>query len=140
LSEPTFSQRAGIKPIKKPFQLRSMDYNLKTGLWNAVLKYYLYKSCYLSDEPELNQLFKKVYADLFNEPVDEMPEVFHLMRDEIKADIYERLTWNEVYDLIEFLPNNCDDSNSYFDINKLFIKYCNNVLTRENAGYRFVEK
>ncbi len=117
-----------------------MDYNLKTGLWNAVLKYYLYKSGYLSDEPELNQLFKKVYADLFNEPVDEMPEVFHLMRDEIKADIYERLTWNEVYDLIEFLPNNCDDSNSYFDINKLFIKYCNNVLTRENAGYRFVEK
>lgn len=118
-----------------------MNRELKTGLWNAVLRFYLSPSGYLSDQSYENRLFKMVYADLFGEAVDEMPETFHKMRDEIKADMFERLTWNEVYDFIEFLPNTYGENEIGFDyINKAFIGYCNKVLARENAGYRFVNK
>jgi hypothetical protein len=141
LTDPTFSQRTGIKPLKKPFQLGDMNRELKTGLWNAVLRFYLSHSGFLMYKPDKNLLFKKVYADLFSEAIDEMPVEFVEMKDEIKADILERLRWNEIYDLIEFLPNNyINDEGNYNDTNKTFIEYCNKVLARENAGYRFVNK
>ena len=117
-----------------------MTAELKIGLWNAVLQFYLSHSGYLSDEPNKNLLFKKVYADLFSEPLDDMPETFQLIKSEIKADIFERLKWSDVYDLTEFLPNNYNDEGDYNDTNKIFVKYCNKVLTRENAAYRFVNK
>ena len=114
-----------------------MNRELKTGLWNAVLRFYLSHSGYLGDEPDKEELFKKVYADLFSESMDEMPDTFDDMKSIIKADILGRLQWNEVYDLIEFPPNAYTE---YHYINTAFIEYCNKVLARENAGYRFVNK
>jgi hypothetical protein len=141
LTDPTFSQRIGTKPLKKPIQLRGMNRELRTGLWNAVLQCYLGSATdYLYEAPEKQRLFIKVYADLFCAPIDEMPVSFERMRDEIKTNILDQSKWDEVYELIEFLPNNYIDDGDYTDINKIFIEYCNKILARENAGYKFVNK
>lgn len=76
-----------------------MNRELKTALWNVVLRYYLFHSGFLSNQHDMNQLFKRVYADLYNEPLDEMPKTFDQMRSDIKNYIFEGLEWNEIYDL-----------------------------------------
>ena len=65
-----------------------------------------------------------------------MPEYFNHYKNILSGYFFE-FEWNEVYDLIEFFPNNFE---GYYgdDRNAEFIKYCNDVLEREVSAYRFV--
>lgn len=133
MSEPTFSQRMGLKPLKKPIQLGSMNDDLRTGLWNAIHKYYDPESDWYNDNSRKKRLYEIVVQDLFNTPVDDLPSSAFDVRFMIKRYVYEA-AWNDVYDLIEFLGKNF----TIAVINKQFMDYCNKVLEKESSAYRFV--
>jgi hypothetical protein len=132
--EPTFSERRGLRPLKKPFQFKTMNKDLRTGLWNGILRYYLRGSGWLEDNYETQQLFIRAYMHLYNLPVDEMPKYLPDLKQKVKYRILNS-EWNDVYDFLEFLPNNYLNDEG---INQQFIDYCNSILERENAGYRFI--
>ena len=121
----SFSQRRGIKPIKK-IQIDSMDDDLRTGLWNALYVHCLNK---IYDK----ELFRILWDKHLKRLLDTLPHLLEDIYDDIRDHFFE-CEWNEVYDFIEFVSNNYPDKRA----NRQFIKHCNTVLERESSAYRFV--
>ena len=129
-----FSQRRGLKPIRETIQVDSIDDDLRTALWNAVLKIWnaLQKGQYYDLEGDMRAYCSSVWADHFKLTLDAIPKV---RKDavEIIRKYYMAAKWYEVYDFIEFTAN-------YFykeDFEAVY-SYFNGVLESELAGYRFV--
>jgi hypothetical protein len=134
MTRPTFSQREGLKPLKIPFQLKTMDKDLRTSLWNLIMEYVMPTSSYVFETPYAQGIWKHVYSDLFKKPLDELPALTTNLESEVKKLILSIYDYNEVYDLIEFLAND----NDLLELKEYFIKRCNVILQRESAGYHFV--
>jgi hypothetical protein len=109
-----FSQRKGIKPIKSVMQIDSMDAELRNGLWNALHTYYwsrpspglnIYGKIYLSENLEMDILFKLLWHQYFKRPIDTLSEYWDDTYKEIRRYFFS-CGWNEVYDFIEFVANN----------------------------------
>ena len=135
-----FSQRKGIKPIKKVIQIDSMDEDLRNGLWNCLIVIYWENvdADHYRYEEKMNTLVRLLWHKLFKEPLDIIPyqwrDIFRYIRERFFG--YD---WNEVYDFIEFMACNYPDD-SYNSYNEKFIKMCNGVLEREQSAYRFIGK
>ena len=135
---PTFSQRKGIKPIKKVIQRESMDDDLRIGLWNALDIFWDWARRARGQFNRISQnhpvwdLFKKLWVDFFKWPLDTLskywPDLYPKLREE-----YFKFEWNEVYDFVEFVANNCHKSQR-----EIFVRYCNHMMERELSAYRFV--
>lgn len=134
MSEPNFSQREGIEPLKKKPQIKSMDIDLRNGLWNIVSRHYF--PVYYSDldkHYELHDLFVRIYEDFFKEASDEIPDKVYEARKIIRDTFYS-IEYNKVYDFVEFLgkfPNQTHIRNTYAE-------EINAILNREFSGYVFV--
>lgn len=133
----SFSQRKGLKPIKKIVQIESMDDDLRNRLWNGLDLCYFKTArltLSLSEAPNLKRLLESLWNDYFKLPID---TIRFLTSSAIK-DLKERyfaLNWNEVYDLIEFIAKNDPLG---IDGSSEFMEYCNQVLEKEFSPYRFV--
>jgi len=125
-----FSQREGIKPLKKEIQLNSMDNDLKNGLWDALVVYYFppHEIYY-----EHKFLIVELWHNYFKWPIDTIGDYESKTRKEIRKYFFD-CAWYEVYDFIEFIVNKYPDNN----VNKNFMKFCNDILERELSAYRFV--
>lgn len=151
-----FSERMGFKPVKNIIQVASMDNELRNSLWNNLSRYYwgnihsntLFgfssdQSPYDTKEFELIMLITRIWIDYFKLPIDEIPPIWRArhsdkdMHNKIKSYLFE-CKWYEVYDFIEFVPNNYY-STYYRDNNKNFIMSCNDIMKRELSAYRFVD-
>jgi hypothetical protein len=133
----SFSQRKGLKQIKSVVQVDSMDDDLKNGLWNAMQVFYFNKATSgyrVSDFPNLDLLLHFIWRDFFKQPVDTMPELWSGAYSVLRKWFFES-DWNEIYDFIEFVPNNSPDVSE----NQKFMDFCNTVLEREMSAYRFVD-
>lgn len=133
-----FSERKGLKRVRKTHQKESMDEALRNGLWDA-LDLCIWRKVIdgaISSrvrESEYYELFVKYWHFYFKKPVDSMPsyleDVFSVIRD-----IFFKAEWYEVYDLVEFTSKVVlDDMSNGFD------KACNQVLEREMSAYRIVD-
>jgi GTPase SAR1 family protein len=120
-----FSERMGYKTIKNTIQKESMDDDLRNSLWNEFIKSYPYK---------LRGFYKKIWSDFFKKPQD-----IGIMYDEHIKNHILTANWFEVYDLIEFIPNNCIYSDVDPEVNFWFIENCNSIFERELSAYRFVD-
>lgn len=136
---PTFSQRRGIKPIKKVIQRENMDDDLRVGLWNALdIIWGIARSeksnNRISQTRPIWQLFQKLWADFFKRPLDTLDNYWPELYPTLKEEFFE-FKWYEVYDFVEFVANNCQD---YVFRRKAFVENCNHILERESSAYRFV--
>ena len=135
-----FSERMGKKPVKTEFQIKSMDTDLRTSLWNAFVLFVLNKvdSQFISTS-KFNIFFTILWWDFFKWPVDGMDDFFALTRETIRRWFFKS-EWYEVYDFIEFVSKRASSTvadGSGIDT-KWFRKFCNDMLERELSGYRFV--
>jgi hypothetical protein len=146
----SFSQRKGLKPVKRVMQIDSMDEALRNGLWNCLFNSYLEnvatKVVYLQNKrgvkfpitsyhenETFSQLIKSLWSNYFKKPIDNLyqdwNEVYNFLRD-----YFFKCKWNEVYDFIQFIANNYP----FNETNATFMKACNKVLEKEVSAYRFV--
>jgi len=133
-----FSQRKGIKPIKKEIQIDSMDNELRTDLWNAVYLFYLKRLDGVYNfwkDTELKMFLMRLWMDFFKQPIDYLKrmnsyEIFEM----IKKYFFNEWKWYEIYDFLEFIVNNYLNES----VNSQFIILCNSVLEKNLSAYRFV--
>ena len=141
-NELSFSQRQGLKSIKSIMQLDSMDAELRNGLWNLITMFYwnnavgvdVYNSIVLSENPSLQRLFRDLWHNYFKRAIDTLNNSWYITRDEIREYFLFKCEWHEVYDFIEFIANRYENEVT----NSEFVEACNQILTREVSGYRFV--
>ncbi len=130
-----FSQRIGKTPFKIDFQIESMDDDLRNSLWNAIKLFYFDKVQFnnISDS-EYDYFFNIVWLHFFKWPLDTLDDYFNTTYKKI-LELFFIWKWYEVYDFIEFIckiecPTNTEK----------FIKFCNQMLERELAGYRIISE
>jgi len=119
-------------------QVDSMDIDLRNGLWNGLVIYYLksLNRSLSSFRPVLDWLTKLVislWIDFFKAPIDSLPKVPSVAFADIKTRFFS-LPWYEVYDFIQFVATESTEKT----VNKQFIEYCNHILESEVSGWRFV--
>jgi hypothetical protein len=132
-----FSERHGYKPVKTIIQVDGIDQDLRNVLWNALDKHYWWqierKTSSLERLPPLYNLSIRLSEDYFKSPLDTMPVTTASFRQQVREYFFNS-KWFEVYDFIEFVANNYEDSTK----NERFVDYCNDILKREVSGYRFI--
>ena len=133
-----FSQRKGLKPIKKTIQTDFIDQDLRTSLWNILIKFYWYD---LGKEVNIDgalgakgRLFiSDLWMDYFKKPLDTISLKLNDVYTKIR-EYFFKAPWYEVYDFLEFTVTHYPDE----EFKSEFIKICNQILERELSGYRFV--
>jgi len=138
----TFSQRMGIKPIKKTSENIPIDDGLRNQLWNALSQVYWtydqYQSQrhgnYWADNGIVNNFVISIWTNYFNNRLDKLGEYWNEPFSEIE-EYYFDCEWNEVFDFIEFVMNNFKLKKSTKDA---FVKYCNDILEKDFSAYRII--
>lgn len=138
-----FSQRYGLKAIKKIIQIDFVDEDLRNSLWNCLSLVYLHllKKKYTvviyarrSLTGEGKTFISKLWAVYFKKPIDTISDDAYEKIYEKIRDYFFTAPRYEVYDFIEFFAATYLDQ----EVNKRFMKMCNSVLERELSGHRFV--
>ncbi len=126
----------GLKQIKDSIQVKSMDNDLRVGIWN-----YFTEHLWNIDNQKKFRFTKELWCDFFKRPFDEMPIKQDLYRYPNFNDVYSTIRnyffkapWNEVYDFIEYCTCFIDNSSNYYS-NQL-----NLLLEKELSGYRFIDE
>lgn len=131
----SFSDRHGLG--RTVLQIDSMDDNLRVDLWNTVyLSYVAEYFAHILDEESFNWLAYAIWASVMKRSLGKITP-YEVMFTWIEYWI-QNSAWNRVYDLIEFIPNNCPPRHESRGINARFRSAINSVLERNLAGYRFV--
>jgi hypothetical protein len=137
-----FSQRMGITPSEKMFQIDSMDNELRNGLWNAFYKYYFEPSeqWQFGSPPIIDDKFRPIFREIWEHylklSLSSLSILYEDTGRKIK-ELFNKWEYNKVYDFIDWIARlNYDD---IIDIDG-YIKYCNMILERENSAYRFIDK
>lgn len=142
-----FSQRMGLKPSVFPIQIKGMDSGLENALWslldNFIWSNYKTKTNYpLQINYEILHFAKRIWTHYFDKVSDEScaknfayGESYGL-HFKIRA-YYFSSTYNEKYDLIEFIIQNIYLID-FLDHN-VFLSELNNVLERKFSGYRVID-
>jgi len=125
--------------LQKEIQRESMDDALRNRLWN-IIKLCIWDN-YRTENPErcnyITSLCKLLWHNYFKETLDSMPSSFKYgytdsSYEKIK-DYFLTCAWNEVYDITEFILQNCLTEWS----GKLKASL-NSVLESERSAYRVV--
>lgn len=132
-----FSERIGIKEGKSTIQLESIDFELRSGLWNVFLMFYgnpmEKESCTSVGLSRYKDFVDRVWFSHFKLPLDTIPYSKYDTISELREKFFS-WEWYDVYDFIEFLVKNSAPANS----NEL-IEALNYILKRELSGYRFID-
>lgn len=138
----SFSQRKGLKPVKDIIQVDSADERLRNGLWNATYLYYFKgKSGPFYDLDQHHKaFFISLWVGHYGRIYDEMPNHTSVIQEMVKEE-FIRGAWNEMYDILEFIPNNYSneyDSKLDNQVNLGFLEVVNRILEKNLSGFRFV--
>ncbi|MDP3148629.1 MAG: hypothetical protein Q8N83_05810 [Ignavibacteria bacterium] len=135
-----FSQRIGKTPATKKIQIDEIDADLRNGLWNTLKIYFIdeIEHCNPRYPPETNFsiLCKVLWIDFFKLPIDTMPRNVEQQEAYLRNSFFE-YNWFEVYDFLEFITNIY--INTKITSREKFKRLCNQILERENSGYRFID-
>lgn len=143
-----FSQRIGKTPLAKEIQLESMDFELKTGLWNVYSLYFLQimrdadnnrplESWGHYCKADRNTFCITLWQSYFKKNIDNIPSTFRIVESEIR-DHFFQCEWYKTYDFLEFNTDFAKQNIPQIDNDKLYEKF-NKVLETEFAGYRFID-
>jgi hypothetical protein len=140
MREPTFAERMGIANPKE-MQINGMNRALHNGLWNIVSWYR--HDLVLGDLQE--EYDTRIWVHFLNETHDTFEGHFHDGNGsswlKIRAWFFRNATpWFRIYELLEFIVN-LRIRHREFDYERMrtaFLPSINELLERENAGYRLV--
>jgi hypothetical protein len=125
----SFSDRIGKTNPKTLLQVEAIDADLRNGLWQACIEYYL-KPFY--DDYHYDEMFRgtiaNIYVNFFKKSSDKMPYGYDANINMMRKWFFDAEWW-EIYNFIEFLIEN--DNSEFFDRVSLF-------LEREKSGYRII--
>ncbi len=138
-----FSQRKGLVPVKKKIQKESMDSDLRTGLWNALLISLINPISYghhpFNTPIRLrlrSEFSKQLWTQFFKRPLDTLDDHWPNTTEEIRAWFFDA-EWYLVYDFLEFVAEHFPSP--LLELNKNhFIQSCNSCMERELSAYRFI--
>ena len=130
-----FSERVGA--VRRTVQFQTMTERLKNRLWNVLYRTFWpdlgpYQSTNSIHE---GHLLVRLSSDFFAVPEDEVHPSIKIACLAVKR-LSLQLDWARFYDLIEFIAN--DPITEALRAQQAFVKDCNEVLSEELAGYRFV--
>ena len=133
-----FSERYGYKP-NKPLQFESMDDDLKMAIHNALV---LFEKSILKGR-DLSSLYLNIWcffykedANVFYNNNNSCEYIRHLCDNK-----YKTLSWNKVYDFLEFYLSTIEQKLSVPPDDKIIIEFTktlNAVFEKFNSAYRFV--
>ena len=131
-----FSQRTGLKKTRTTIQKKSINDDLRNGLWN-IYKIFLwdtFKGDFLDRDPSLYDFFKCMWMFFLKRPLDDLDLYWKNSYSQIR-DIFYNFKWYEVYDFLEFTAE-------YYPKEEvsIFLKACNSIFESEFSAYRFVNK
>ena len=131
----SFSERYGYEP-KKPLQLESMDDDLKMAIHNVLVEFESSNGIQY-----YNILYLKIWRDFYVQDANDYYRYnYHIIKKGCEEK-YNNLSWNRVYDFLEFYLNNVElkELNTGFDKSKTeLIEELNAVFEKYNSAYRFV--
>ena len=132
----SFSERIGLKQSRETIQLNSMDAELRAGLWDAVHICIIekFKNTYDGGLGNSNMkwVFRAIWHHHFKVAVDTLPFSYSECVKSLRLHFF-KCDWNECYDLVEFIPNHCEE-----DWRTDFLSFANGVLERNLSGFRFI--
>jgi AbiJ N-terminal domain 4 len=132
-----FSERQGITPARCELQIKDIDVELRSKLWNAFQIQYWdnvrYDELSSAVNTELLIYLKRLWHDYFKRPLDTLPHSWTKAHKEVRGYFFD-CAWHDVYNLIEFTANRYPSDYA----NKHFIAACSVVLEEEFSGYRIV--
>jgi hypothetical protein len=129
-----FSERYGYKSVKERLQVEEIDNDLKNLMWNFCTEifnnYYKYRGTVLG----FDSFLKFLWTKFFKNKEDEIPTSYLTVRDHVDErstiswikNWYYKSEWYEVYDFIEFVMQNVDNTS--------LVSYLNSVLESEKAA------
>lgn len=128
-----FSQRKGLTPASKAFQLESIDDELRNGLWDAVI-FALdgFNTQFINSNTRT--IFFPYWHLYFKAPTDTIPNQFDRVVTIFRKYFFDA-EWFQVYDFLEFTAEHYP-----YKKPEPFKAFTNTVLERENSAYRFVGK
>jgi hypothetical protein len=132
-----FSQRIGVRPVRKALQVRSMDAPLRNRLWNTVSEFLIpedkgnYSIRKNRDYLPFNTKLSILWHNFFKAPVDTIPEFYESAVKSLR-DYFFDAPWHNVFDFLEFLRPLIDRYTNEFE------ERCNAILEQELSAYRFV--
>jgi hypothetical protein len=130
-----FSERKGLKPVSEIIQIDSMNTELRNSLWSSLdimlwsTKNFLYSD--YGSSGYIESFSKRLWFNYFKKPVDSRPNTSEQILTEIRRYFFS-CQWNEVYDFIEFVVWQEEESKPRL------AEFMNIILERELSGYRFV--
>ncbi len=132
MSELSFSQRHGYKPVHTGFQKDSMDDDLRNRLWNVLSRVYWNKA---GSDPAsqtlLRHLLTEIWDSYFKQPLDTKPSG-PTRACSVVRDWYFTFAWHEVYSFLEFVA-------AFGWLGEPFQRECNKVMISELSAYRFLD-
>ena len=137
--EKYFSQRHEYKEVNLDIQFESMNYDLKTAIWNSLFSTFLYGyniNEWIGDDEELGMCLLSVWSLYFKNPLDEYPRRWENWKNIINEYIFG-CEWHEVYEIIEFI---FDHWTNEYKLENKYIPIINQALKRENSGYRIINR
>jgi len=140
----SFSQRIGLKPIRQIIQRESADEALRNHLWNSLNIFYFnrFHKWLYETEPSINTLITRIWVRHYNQRIDDLDVYTPKLIAKLRND-FLNLDWNEMFDILEFIPNNyrLDDWEGGYDneTNKEFYSFTNDILEEHLSAYRFVD-
>lgn len=136
---PIFSERLGLRPVRKMLQLEEIDDDLRASLWNQLYFRYLNSGIGRVGVDLSSMIARDVWINHLFFTADDMPTVWDAFRSEFKEIILEG-DWREVYDLVEYIVKSSLKLSDEADEVELleWAHEFNDVLERHMSGYRFV--
>ncbi len=136
----SFSQRTGIKPMRKAIQLKGLDLETRNRLWTifkiGAWDYWSHDHRYKRDAGSIEDLLEQLWFRYFKRPADERPEMHGRGREscyDILRNYFFSCSWNELFDFSEFVIHRLPD-----DLANPLVTALNEVLEEENSAYRIV--
>ena len=131
----SFSERQGLKPTRTALQVEGVDDALRASLWNVLVIVVFDRQGFMQDSAgnpgTIKGFARQLWYNYYKRPITEIPFYANQIRDLVQTGFFAA-QWNEVYDFLECVVALEWSSDLENEIN--------NVLERELAGYRLIER
>lgn len=137
----SFSQRRGIKAVPEVAQIGAMNEDLRNSLWNALDSVFWSSDGFVYGRHgaygDIEDFSWALWSHYFKKAADSRPGYGHPNRgrqilDRIR-EYFFGCEWYEVYDLLEFTVS------MYKRDKPRLPDFFNQILSRELAGYKFID-
>ena len=131
-----FSERYGYEP-PKPLQFESMNDDLKMAIHNVLVRF----EKFILNESDISSLYSNIWCFFYMQDAN----VFYNNNSDYIRHLcdnkYKTLSWNKVYDFLEFYLSTIEQKLSVPPDDKIIIEFTktlNAVFEKYNSAYRFV--